>query len=287
MKIYYRRCNMLLPQGIKVCMEYHRSNSRDNTIRAYEYMLGRLSDRFEGCEMGSLSSEEMLVFLNQLCDGTKQSTKRSRYSTLRSFFNFIKNNIDHDFVNPCDTPMFKRIYRHPESSHWDIFEKEVIDEVIFRTMNPRNRLILELMARGGMRISEVLKLTPADVIDQKLILRNPKSGKENELVYIPEKLAERLKAYIAAKKIDTNRRIFPITYVAARALVHKAGELVGIYLRPHDLRRHAATYASRSGVPIEIVSKVILRHANLSTTQRYLGKVTDKEASRWINNLYG
>lgn len=278
---------MLLMQGIKVCMEYHRSNSRDNTIRAYDYMLGRLSDRFEGCEMGSLSSEEMLVFLNQLCDGTKQSTKRSRYSTLRSFFNFIRNNIDHDFINPCDTPMFKRIYRHPESTHWDIFEKEVIDEVIFRTMNPRNRLILELMARGGMRISEVLKLTPADVIDQKLILRNPKSGKENELVYIPEKLAERLKEYIAAKKVDTNRRIFPITYVAARALVHKAGELVGIYLRPHDLRRHAATYASRSGVPIEIVSKVILRHANLSTTQRYLGKVTDKEASRWINNLYG
>ena len=34
---------MLLMQGIKVCMEYHRSNSRDNTIRAYEYMLGRLS----------------------------------------------------------------------------------------------------------------------------------------------------------------------------------------------------------------------------------------------------
>ncbi len=277
---------MLLSQGIKVCMEYHRSNSRDNTIRAYEYILGKLSDRFDGRDMGSLASEEMLSFLNQLCERTKQRTKRSRYSSLRAFFNFIRNNIDHDFVNPCDTPMFKRIYRHPETTHWDILEKEVVDEVIFRTMNPRNRLILELMARGGMRISEVLKLTPADVIDQKLILRSPKSGKEHELVYIPQKLAERLKEYIAAKKIDAGRRIFPITYVAARALVHKAGELVGISLRPHDLRRHAATYASRSGVPLEIVSKVILRHANLSTTQRYLGKVTDKEASRWIDNLY-
>ncbi len=55
----------------------------------------------------------------------------------------------------------------------------------------------------------------------------------------------------------------------------------------HDLRRHAATYASRSGVPVEIVSKVILRHANLFTTQRYLGKVSDVEAVRWIENLYG
>ena len=34
-------------------------------------------------------------------------------------------------------------------------------------------------------------------------------------------------------------------------------------------------------------SKVILRHSNLSTTQRYLGKITDTEAMKWIENLYG
>jgi len=70
-------------------------------------------------------------------------------------------------------------------------------------------------------------------------------------------------------------------------MVKKAGLLAGVHLRPHDLRRHSATFASRSGVPIELVSKVILRHANLSTTQRYLGKVSDVEAMRCIENLYG
>jgi integrase len=69
-------------------------------------------------------------------------------------------------------------------------------------------------------------------------------------------------------------------------MVKKAGEVVDIHLRPHDLRRHAATYASRSGVPIEIISKVILRHSNLSTAQRYLGRVSDEEAMRGIENLY-
>jgi integrase len=82
-------------------------------------------------------------------------------------------------------------------------------------------------------------------------------------------------------------RIFPFSYPSARMVVKKAGELVGIILRPHDLRRHAATYASRSGMPIEIVSKIVLRHSNLATTQRYLGKVTDIEAMRWIENLHG
>ena len=78
-----------------------------------------------------------------------------------------------------------------------------------------------------------------------------------------------------------------MSYVSAWSIVKKAGNLVGIELRPHDLRRHAAAYASRSVTPIEIVSKVILRHADLSTTQRYLGKVNDSEAIRWIETLYG
>ena len=159
--------------------------------------------------------------------------------------------------------------------------------MIFRTEDPRNRLMLELMARGGMRIGEVLKLTPNDIDDRKVCIRDPKSGKESELVFIPQKVAHRLKEYITRKRIKDDEPIFPITYSGARAVVKKAGTMVGVNLRPHDLRRHAATYASRSGTPIEIVSKVILRHANLSTTQRYLGKVSDLEALRWIENLYG
>ena len=107
------------------------------------------------------------------------------------------------------------------------------------------------------------------------------------MVFIPKKLADRLKDYLKARGAAGTQRVFPITYTAARVLVKKAGALVGVHLRPHDLRQHAATYASRSGVPVEIVSKVILRHANLSTTQRYLGMVSDVEAVRWIENLYG
>jgi integrase/recombinase XerD len=96
-----------------------------------------------------------------------------------------------------------------------------------------------------------------------------------------------MKKYIRNNGIKSDVRIFPITYAAARLVVKKAGELVDIQVRPHDLRRHAATYASRSGTPLEIVSKVLLRHSNLSTTQRYLGKISDVEAIRWIDNLHG
>ncbi len=138
-----------------------------------------------------------------------------------------------------------------------------------------------------MRIGEVLKLTPNDIDDRKLIIQNPKSGRAQEVVYIPRKLLQRLKGYVETQGLKLSDRIFPISYVAAWTIVKKAGDMVGIKLRPHDLRRHAATYASRSGTPIEIVSKIILRHSDLSTTQRYLGKVNESEAIRWVENLYG
>jgi len=183
--------------------------------------------------------------------------------------------------------MLRKLYRPGKPIHWEVVEKETADEIIFRTTKLRNRLILELMASRGMRVGEVMELTPKDVSDHKLTIQSPKSGKDAEVVFIPRKVGERLRAYIKERALETEQWIFPITYAAARIVVKKAGKLASIELRPHELRRHAATYASRSGVPIEIVCKVILRHANLSTTQRYLGKISDSEASRWIENLYG
>ena len=154
-------------------------------------------------------------------------------------------------------------------------------------MNTRNRLMLELMVRGGMRVGEVLKLGPADIQERSLTIQSPKNGRVGEEVYVPRKILVRLTSYVESKNVGSNERIFPISYVAAWSMVRKAGKLVDIELRPHDLRRHAATYASTSGTPIEVVSKVILRHADLSTTQQYLGKVNDTEAIRWIATLYG
>lgn len=113
--------------------------------------------------------------------------------------------------------------------------------------------MLELMARSGMRVGEVLKLKPMDIDDRKAIIRDPKSGKEAEVVFLPQKVADRLRTYIREKGIDPDARIFPLSYAAARLIVKKAGNLVNIHVRPHDLRRHAATNASRSGTPLEIV----------------------------------
>ena len=260
---------MKVSKASTIWLNYHQINSKKNTHRCYSVVIGKFCEVFGDHQLGELTVDGIMNFLNQLTDGCKPQTKRIRYAHLSAFFNFVKNNLDPGFSNPCDSPMLSKLFRVKVKTHWDILEKDTVDEIIFRTTKLRNRLLLELMARGAMRIGEVLKLTPNDIADRKLLLREPKSGCEVEMIFIPQKVADRLKEYIRAEKIALNDRIFPICYEAARAVIEKAGNMVGIYLRPHDLRRHAATFASRSGVPIEIVSKIILRHSNLSTTKLF------------------
>ena len=275
---------MKVSKASKIWLDYHHTNSKKNTYRSYSVVMGKFCAVFGDHQLSELTTGNVMDFLNQVTDGCKPQTKRIRFAHLAAFFNFIKNNLISDFVSPCDSKMLRKLYRPKATIQWDILEKETVDEIIFRTTNVRNRLMLELMARGGMRIGEVLKLRACDVQDRKLIIHDPKSGKEQEIIFVPQKVADRLKEYIRANKIST--RIFPIGYEAARIIIRKAGLLAGIHLRPHDLRRYAATHASRCGVPIEIVSKVILRHSNLSTTQMYLGKISDAEAMKWVENMY-
>ena len=237
--------------------------------------------------VSSLTRRNRSPFLNQNSEGKKRSTKKLRYTLMVAFFNFLRSTVDQELRNPCDSPVLRKMFRAARPVPWKIVEKEAIDEMVFRTSDSGDRLMLELMARGGLRIGEVLKLRVEDVQDRKLILNAPKSGREAEVAFIPRKVAERLKEYMKIAKLQSGDRLFPISYTTARLRVKAAGDLIGIQLKPHDLRRHCATFASRSGTPIEIVSKVILRHTNLSTTQMYLGKVSDLEALRWVENLHG
>jgi hypothetical protein len=49
----------------------------------------------------------------------------------------------------------------------------------------------------------ILKLTPKDVHDKKLILGDPKNGKEREFLFMPPKAINRLKDYIGEKAIES------------------------------------------------------------------------------------
>jgi integrase/recombinase XerD len=69
-----------------------------------------------------------------------------------------------------------------------------------------------------MRISESLNITPRDIKDRNVIIRDPKSGREVEVAFIPQKVADRLREHIRNRGIKANERIFPITYPLLQGL---------------------------------------------------------------------
>ena len=278
---------MKVSMALKVFRDYHKANLRKSTTAGYRCMLNLFEEFFGSKDFGSLSSEDLYHFLEMITEGTAKSTKGHRYSQLKAFFNFIIMNYELDLANPLDTPLMRKTFRNPKTQPRKVIPKEIIDELIFNCKDLRDRLILELQAKCGARIGDVLKIRVKDIDGRRIIVRDPKSGKDNEVIFMPEQVANKLRTYIQEKELKEEDRVFNLSYTSALTMINAMGERVGIKLNPHDLRRHSATFASRNGVPIEIISKVLLRHQNLKTTQLYLGKVSDAEAIRWMDILHG
>ncbi|MGA9755312.1 MAG: hypothetical protein WBV23_09225 [Desulfobaccales bacterium] len=104
--------------------------------------MAKFREYFPDHDLASISPEKVLSFLTSLNGKCKQLTKHTRYAYLKALFNFIRNNLDAQLQNPCDTPMLKKLFRLGKLVHWQVQEKETIDEVIFRTTKVRNRLML-------------------------------------------------------------------------------------------------------------------------------------------------
>lgn len=278
---------MIIKQAVNLYLTYLENNTRPNTVRSFRFVLTKFAAFFSDSEMQDIKESDIIEFIGDVTDHCSLSTKNSRVGVLRAFYNFIIDTTEADYPNPCLRPMIRKLFKTPRGSSPKLLEKDLIDEIIFRTVDKRDRLILELMGRSGMRIGEVMNIRSADIDFDKatILIREPKSGRTGEKVYITKKLCGKLQSFIAKSGAGGDCRIFGISYSTAYRMVRKSGMIVGAPLRPHDLRRHAATQASRSGIPLEIVSKVILRHADIATTQRYLGTIDHDEASRWIEHL--
>jgi integrase/recombinase XerD len=143
-------------------------NSRESTLKNYQMVLKKFEAHFGNIALTSITTDNILLFLMKISKRTKQSTKKLRYSLLSAFFNFIKQSFLPELQNPCESPILKKMFKAQKIINWKVLEKDVVDEIIFRTENLRNRLILELMARAGMRVGEVLKISPNDIEDRKL-----------------------------------------------------------------------------------------------------------------------
>ena len=269
--------------------EYHlQANNKKRTLESYKIPLVRFGSTYGQRSLEAINPDEILHFLETMTQNLAKSTRRLRYAQIKAFYNFIIDRCTLNMRNPCSTSLLSKAFKAPKYFPRKILDRETVEEMIYNAKKHRDRLILELQARSGLRIGEVLKIKVSDVSDRTITLREPKSGKEAEMAYMPENVSRKLAEYIKENTFQGEDNIYPLFVIRQQDLLSEwLGAKLNVHVSPHDLWRYSATYASRNGVPLEVVSKVILRHQDLKTTQVYLGKISDSEAIRWMDVLHG
>jgi len=125
---------MRVSQGVHCWLEYHNLHSKKtpSKLPVDLFQTHRAIWR-KGPELPD--PEEVLSFLTDINQRTNQLTKRTDTpNSLPSSTSSPKTSTQ--FPKPCDTPMLKKLYRPPGPIRWAILEKEVVDEIIFRTIKP-------------------------------------------------------------------------------------------------------------------------------------------------------
>lgn len=147
---------------IELFRTHQKNQAREKTRESYAYLLRTLEMLFGEKAMDATSAEDIHQFLLSVTSGRARSSARLRYAQVKAFFSFMIEN-GKIASNPCDDPVLRKTFRVPRYKERDVIARELVDEIIYRCRMPRNRLIMELQARCGLRIGEVLRLRVSDV----------------------------------------------------------------------------------------------------------------------------
>ena len=141
--------------------------------------------------------------------------------------------------------------------------------------NERAATALVLEANLGLRISDIIKLRPCDIVKDgdrfHLEVVEQKTGK-SRVFTVPLLIQQYIENYCLRNGIHRNDLIFPITERA----VQKQLKIVCDYLEmegvsTHSFRKWYATEIYKNnGYDIALVQR-LLQHSSASTTQRYIG----------------
>jgi len=148
----------------------------------------------------------------------------------------------------------------------------------------RDRALLLLLLRTGMRIGELLntKVHDVDLNNHRILIYQAQKNGVGRVVYYSEDAKEALLSWLRVRNTFKENLFYgrghsPLSYEAARCMfnkyLEKAGLLYGGYTL-HCLRHTFATDLLNARIPLECL-RVLLGHTSLEVTRIY-ARLTDK-----------
>jgi len=163
-------------------------------------------------------------------------------------------------------------------------EPDDVKKLLKRKHNPRDKCMVLILLRTGMRICELLALKPQDIQMRERIVvirRSAKTG-VGRIAYLSDDAFKALKNWMkirdSGKKFLFHSRCREnMSYETARSIFIKYLKRTGLSKRKYTLHRLRHTFASEllsAGMPLESL-QILMGHRNIETTRRY-ARLTNK-----------
>ncbi|MCJ2670077.1 MAG: tyrosine-type recombinase/integrase [Candidatus Thermoplasmatota archaeon] len=247
----YRSC-------IRIFLEFLNGNARDVDIE-------RLRDFLD-----HLANEQDLA----------DASLNRYFSALASFYEFLEFE---GIVEKNLIPMFRKRYLcHLDDSNNRQSERQIVSieqmaEFINSILDPRDKAVITLLAKTGMRRNELVRIDVEDINwEENAIILKPTRKRKNRLVFFDDEMARILKRWTTARESrikDSDVKALFLNQEGNRlkrngiySLVTKHAERVGIHdpsnrdlskrFTPHCCRHWFTTHLIRSGMRREMVKEL-------------------------------
>ena len=227
-----------------------------------------------GTDIHRLTRQDISGYVAQDQDnGLKTGAIRTKLRAIYAFIHFL---VDRE-VLPYEL-LYKKIRIKPEELLPKAIPSQDLQSLLSVINNIRDRALILLLLRTGMRIGELLNVKIPDIhmSDQKILLYQGEKNYQGRVVYFNEDAQEALKMWLAIRDTSQpylfySRSRKTISYVAAWNVMRNALDAAGLSHKGyslHCLRHTFATDMLNAGLRLEVLQQ-LLGHQSIEITRRY------------------
>jgi len=262
----------------------YRRNCKANTLRQAAISLVQFLSFFASrgnTVLEQLSREDIEAFVEALQDrGLKPTTVNTRLRGVYAFVRYlIMEYTGFDWGLMERKVKLKLPDRLPRA-----IDPQHLDQLLCAIDECRDRALIMLLLRTGMRIGELLncKLQDIDLNEQKILIYQSDKTSVGRAVYYSTDAQQALLAWLRVRDAGKQHLFYgqkdkPLCYEAARAVFQRCLQKADLQYSGytlHCLRHSFATGLLNAKMPLECL-RVLLGHSNLEITRRY-ARLSDK-----------